>query len=122
MALNRLKAKVAQNQALLGAWVIHGNEGLTEVISSLGYDVVCLDLQHGSFADANTASLIRAIADRAVPFVRTLNGEDGNICRALDAGAMGIICPMVNTKADCESFVAACLYPPIGHRSCGMYR
>ena len=122
MALHRLKNKLARNKPLLGAWVVHGNACITELISSLGYDVVCIDLQHGSFGDGKTQNLIHAIGNNAVPFVRTMNGEDGVICRALDAGAMGIICPMVNTKEDCEKFVNACLYPPKGNRSFGAYR
>jgi 4-hydroxy-2-oxoheptanedioate aldolase len=58
----------------------------------------------------------------AVPMVRTPWNEPGVIMRLLDAGAYGVICPMVNNRADAEAFVAACRYPPDGIRSNGPYR
>ncbi len=58
----------------------------------------------------------------AVPLVRVSWNQPGEIMRALDAGAYGIICPMINDAAECSQFVQACRYPPDGYRSSGPTR
>lgn len=88
-----------------------------------GYDSLCIDMQHGQLDFSHVMEMLRAISTTdTVPLVRVPWNEPGIIGRALDAGAYGIICPMVNTKEECEQFVGACRYHPDGYRSRGPTR
>ena len=88
-----------------------------------GFDSLTIDLEHG-FAGFETAlTMIQAIAGAGVtPLARAPWNEPGIIMRLLDAGCLGIICPMVNERAEAERFVGACRYPPQGYRSLGPTR
>jgi 4-hydroxy-2-oxoheptanedioate aldolase len=89
----------------------------------MGFDWVCFDLQHGLLSFSHLLALIPAIsATKATPLVRVACNSASEIGRALDAGAHGVIVPMVNTAAEAASAVAACRYPPQGTRSCGPMR
>jgi len=88
-----------------------------------GWDSVTLDLQHGLLDYASAVPMLQAIhAAGAPPLARVPWNEPGVIMKMLDAGALGIICPMVNTRAECERFVGACYYAPRGYRSYGPTR
>ena len=88
-----------------------------------GWDSVTLDLQHGLIDYTQAVPMLQAIgAAGALPMVRVPWNEPGIIMKILDAGALGIICPMVNTRAECERFVGACYYTPCGYRSYGPTR
>ena len=89
-----------------------------EALASLGYDFVFVDLQHGAMDDAVARNMITAITTTdTTPIVRVPSNEPGAIMRALDAGALGVVCPLVNTGAEAAAFVEACFYPPEGGRS-----
>ena len=81
-------------------------------------------MQHGAGNINDAVPMLVAIqsAGDATPLVRVPWNDPGQIMRALDAGAMGIICPMINTKAEAEALVRAGRYPPMGERSFGPYR
>ena len=67
--------------------------------------------------------MLQAIATTdTVPLARSTWNDPAQIMRLLDAGAYGIICPMINTRAEAEAFVGACRYPPLGYRSLGPTR
>ena len=89
-----------------------------------GWDSVTIDMQHGAGNINDAVAMLVAIqsAGDATPLVRVPWNDPGQIMRALDAGAMGIICPMINTKAEAEALVRAGRYPPMGERSFGPYR
>ena len=88
-----------------------------------GYDSLTIDFQHG-FHDMQTAlAMLQAISTtEAVPLVRVPKNDPAWMQRLLDAGAFGVICPMVNTAEECERLVQACRYPPEGRRSLGPTR
>jgi 4-hydroxy-2-oxoheptanedioate aldolase len=87
-----------------------------------GFDTVIVDLQHGEATLADAAPMFEAIfRNGAVPGARVTHNEPGGIGRALDAGAMVIIVPMVNTADDARAAVGACRYAPQGTRSYGPY-
>lgn len=95
-----------------------------EVMAHQGWDALTIDMQHG-YADYNaTVSMLQAIATvpEVTPMVRVPWNEPGIIMRVLDAGAYGVICPMVSNREETERFVEACLYPPKGIRSFGPIR
>jgi 4-hydroxy-2-oxoheptanedioate aldolase len=94
-----------------------------EVVSASGCDWLCIDLQHGLISDDDMRAMVQAAAIRCTPvIVRVGWQEPAPIMRALDAGAQGVIVPMVNTAEEAEIAVGACRYPPRGFRSWGPLR
>ena len=94
-----------------------------ESLVNAGYDAGCVDGQHGVLGMADLLSSIAAVDGAGRPaLVRTPWNDPSWIMKALDGGASGIICPMVNTAAEAETFVATCHYAPRGHRSWGAHR
>ena len=94
-----------------------------EMVARAGFDTVSVDLQHG-LTDYQTAlSMLQAVDGLGLPTLcRVPWNEPGIIMKALDAGFTGIICPMVNTRAEAERFAGACRYAPAGYRSFGPTR
>ncbi|MGB8862035.1 MAG: aldolase/citrate lyase family protein, partial [Ilumatobacteraceae bacterium] len=104
----------------LGAWIFLREPLLSEAASKAGYDYVCIDLQHGLVGFEDLTAHLQAVAlGSAAPIVRVPWNEPWMIGRALDAGALGVIIPMVNTADEAARAVAACRYAPQGERSIG---
>lgn len=121
--MNALKTKWRSGQPALGAWLAIPNSYVAEAISRQGFDYVCVDLQHGMIDYPDATELILAIyAGGSVPIARVPSNDLGAINRMLDAGALGIIVPLIESVADVEAAVAACRYPPAGRRSYGPNR
>jgi len=94
-----------------------------ELIAHAGFDAVIVDLQHAPLDPKGMLAVLQAIAATpATPIVRVSWNHPPLVMQALDAGALGVIVPMVNTRADCEAFVRSCLYAPAGERSWGPVR
>jgi 4-hydroxy-2-oxoheptanedioate aldolase len=110
-------------RAATNAWLSLGSAPAAEVVAHQGWDSVTIDMQHG-YADVTTvvAMLTAVSATNVVPLVRVPWNEPGTVMRVLDAGAYGVICPNVDTRAQCEQFVGACRYAPLGYRSVGPRR
>ena len=88
------------------------------ILSDAGYDFLLFDTQHSALGDQAAAAADPGDArQQAAPVVRVAANEAYQICFALDAGARGIIAPMVNTSAEAEAMVRACRYFPLGNRS-----
>ena len=94
-----------------------------EAYAKLGWNSVTIDMQHGwwDYAGAVTALAVLQCAS-VTPFVRVPTNEPGVVGRMLDAGAAGIICPMINSVDDARNLVRNSLYPPLDERSCGPVR
>lgn len=110
---------------IYSAWSIMGSPLAVEFVASAGYDVVVVDCQHGVFDETTMVASLAAIAaspNRPRSIVRVAENNAAAIGKALDAGADGLICPMVSSAAECESFVRAASFPPLGERSYGMHR
>ena len=104
----------------LGAWLSLSDPLLAEVAATSGYDYVCVDMQHGMSDLGQVVAMLHAMARTpTVPIVRVPWNEQGIIGRVLDAGALGVIIPMVNSVEEAERAVAACRYTPAGTRSFG---
>src|SRR6478672_10624907 len=104
----------------LGGWLSLREPILAEAAGSSGYDYVCVDMQHGLADYEHTVVLLHALAGTpAVPIVRVPWNEQGIIGRVLDAGAMGVIIPMVNSPDEARRAVTACRFAPDGSRSFG---
>jgi 4-hydroxy-2-oxoheptanedioate aldolase len=103
-----------------GAWLALRDPYLAEVAATAGYDYVCVDMQHGLADLEQTMTMLHAMARTpAVPVVRVPWNEQGIIGRVLDAGALGVIIPMVNSPDEARRAVDACRYAPGGTRSIG---
>jgi len=110
-------------QAALGGWLTVPSSFSAEVMAHAGFDWLCVDLQHGVIDYQAAVTMLQAISTtQTVPFVRVPWNEPGVIMKALDAGAYGVVIPIVNTAAEAEAAVAACRYPPRGIRSHGPIR
>ena len=123
MRSNRALAAWRNGKRTIGVWLSLGNVHSAETLASLGFDWVCIDLQHGLLDYKDLTTMLPAIStSAATPMVRVPWNEPYEIMKALDAGAYGVIVPMVNDRAEAERAVAACRYPPDGSRSFGPIR
>jgi 4-hydroxy-2-oxoheptanedioate aldolase len=116
-----LSARLSTHDPLLGGWISLREPLAAEVASGAGYDYVCIDGQHGLHSYASISAHLTAIAagGTALPLVRVPWNEPGFLGQVLDAGAGGVIVPMVNTVEQAEAVVRACRYAPVGARSFG---
>jgi 4-hydroxy-2-oxoheptanedioate aldolase len=121
--LNPLREAWSAGGTAFGLWsVVPGSFG-AEILSGTGVDYVCVDQQHGVIGYDAMVPMLQAIdAGGAAPITRVLSGDPYRIMKSLDAGAWGVIVPLVNSAADAERAVAACRYPPRGVRSYGPSR
>lgn len=123
MRANTTKAKWRRGEVTYGAWLSIPSSFSAEVVAHQGFDWVCIDMQHGVIDYQVAVTMLQAISlSDATPFVRVPWNEFGIIGRMLDAGAMGIIIPMVNTPEEAAAAVSACRYAPAGSRSYGPTR
>lgn len=111
-------------RAARNAWLTIGDAHLAEMVAAKGRtEAVTLDLQHGIVDQAAAVNVIRAIAVHGkAPLVRLPALDAAVAAYMLDAGAAGVIAPMIETVAEAEALVAACRYPPRGRRSHGPTR
>ncbi|NND74632.1 MAG: aldolase [Ilumatobacter sp.] len=110
----------ADGGSALGVWLSVPSPVTAEAAARTGFDYVCIDTQHGAIDDSDTVPMIQAILlGGSRPIVRVPWNEPGVIGKALDAGAHGVIVPMVNSVAEAEAAVRACRYAPAGARSYG---
>jgi len=123
MRENRLRSLWAADRAALNGWLAIANSFSAEVMAHQGWDTLTIDLQHGVIDYAQMVTMLQAISTTAtVPIVRVPWLEAGAIMKALDAGAYGVICPMVNTRDDAARLVSWVRYAPQGTRSFGPIR
>lgn len=123
MRPNRLREIWAQGGAVINGWLAIANSFSAETMAHQGWDSLTIDLQHGVVDYAGMVPMLQAISTTpTVPVVRVPWLEPGIIMKTLDAGAYGVICPMVNTRADAEKLVAYTHYAPQGTRSFGPVR
>ena len=107
-------------EASLGGWVESGSPNITEVIGYLGFDWVGVDGQHGLGSYMDMLHSLQALDVTGTPaFVRVGRNDALDICRALDAGAQGIVVPVVNTAEEAAAVVDAAKFAPEGSRSFG---
>jgi len=123
MSENSLPAIWALGGAALGGWLTIPSSFSAEIMAHGGFDWVCVDMQHGMIDFSQLVPMLQGMASSGTtPLVRVPRNEPGIIGKSLDAGAWGIIVPMVNTRQEAEAAVAACRYAPLGHRSYGPLR
>jgi len=120
MKTNPVKQKLKAGEPTFGSWLSLGNLYATRVFARLGWDWLTLDIEHGPIDWSQAAAIFAAIADAGcVPLARVPEGSHHYIKRVLDAGAWGIVVPMVDTVEQARTAIAAAKYPPEGNRSVG---
>lgn len=120
---NKVKQLWDAGKPAVNGWLAIPNSFSAEVMAQAGWDSVTVDLQHGVQDYMSMVQCFQAMQVHPVlPMVRVPWNEPGIIGKVLDAGAYGVICPMVNTRAEAEAFVSYVRYPPAGKRSNGPIR
>ena len=107
----------------IGSWITLPSEAVAEILSSADFEWLVIDLEHTIIDFEKAEQLIRTIdLNGCKPLVRVSSHDGTQIKRVLDAGAKGIIAPMVETKEEGMKILEACYYPPIGKRGMGLAR
>ena len=123
MIANRLKQLWAEGKPTLNGWCSIGSPFSAEIMAAQGFDSVTVDVQHGALDYSDALPMLQAMrASGAVLLARAPWLDPAIIMKLLDAGAYGIICPMVNTAEEAARFVSYLRYPPLGERSFGPTR
>ena len=123
MSFMKLPKKFTSNSTAFGCWLKVPSSITAEIAALSGFDYVCIDMQHG-FSDRNDLiPMLQAIQPHSPRAIVRVPGNDPSVIGwALDAGATGVIVPLVNSAEEAERAVRACLYPPMGNRSMGPTR
>jgi 2-keto-3-deoxy-L-rhamnonate aldolase RhmA len=118
-----LKQQLKNRELTIGSWITLGNTSIAEILANAGYDWLVVDLEHTTISLDQAGELIRTIELSGVPsLVRLTSNDENQIKRVMDAGATGIVVPMVKNVDDAKSAVAATRYPPLGNRGIGLAR
>ena len=123
MKENKALAAWRRDEQTIGCWLSVANAYTAEAMARMGFDWLCVDLQHGIIDYTDLAYMLPAISNGdTTPLVRVPWNEPYEIMKVLDAGAYGVIVPMVNNREEAQQAVMACRYPPDGFRSFGPIR
>jgi 2-keto-3-deoxy-L-rhamnonate aldolase RhmA len=120
-----LREAIAAGRTTIGSWVTLAHPGTAEVMAASGFDWLVIDVEHGGYDLETATALIRAmqaVQPSCQPLVRITQNDTLEIRRCLDAGAYGVIVPMINTREAAQQAVAAAHYPPKGVRGYGFTR
>ena len=122
MRANPIRQLWAEGKWVLNAWCAIPSPFAAEVMANLGWDSVTVDMQHGVNDYQSAVGMFQAISTTdAAPMARVPWNDPAIVMKMLDAGAYGLICPLVNSAEEAERFAKACRYPPRGYRSSGPY-
>lgn len=118
-----IRQKLKAGDVSIGSWMQIPSADVAEVMGKAGYDWVAVDLEHGAFSQDNLPDVFRALElGGTVPFARVAQASKKDIKCALDAGAKGIILPMIEMAEQLENALSWAYYPPKGTRGVGYCR
>jgi 2-dehydro-3-deoxyglucarate aldolase len=121
--MTNLKTKLKERQTTIGSWITLAHPAIAEIMAKAGFDWLAVDMEHSVITIREAEELIRVIdLCDVVPLVRLSANDPVQIKRVMDAGAHGVIVPMVNSAAEAEQAVLAVRYPPQGARGVGLAR
>jgi 2-dehydro-3-deoxyglucarate aldolase len=121
--IKSIRQSLAANQPSLGSWMQIPHASVAEIMGQAGYDWVAIDMEHGAISIAQLPDLFRALElGGTLPLVRLAHGQPKDCKQALDAGAGGVIVPMVETAHQLIMVRDACRWPPAGTRGVGFSR
>ena len=123
MQQNKLRQMFNDGVPILNGWLSIASPFSAEIMSAQGFDSLTIDVQHGALDYTDLLPMFQAMkASPSVLMARVPWLDPAPIMKSLDAGAMGIICPMINNRAEAEEFASYMRYPPRGQRSYGPTR
>ncbi|HJP53010.1 MAG: aldolase/citrate lyase family protein [Pseudomonadales bacterium] len=123
MRKNTALEKWRAGEQTIGAWLSLSNTHIAEMMANAGFDWLCIDLQHGLLDYTDLLHMLPAISTTdTIPIVRVSGNDPKEIMKVLDAGALGVIVPLVNNREEASTAIEACRYPPDGSRSFGPMR
>jgi len=123
MITNPVKQKLKEGRITFGSWITLAHTAIAEIMAKSGFEWLAIDMEHSVIGIQDVEPLIQVIeASGCVPLVRLSSNDPVLTKRVMDAGAYGVIVPMVNTRDDAERAVRAVKYPPEGERGVGLYR
>jgi len=118
-----LKQRLANNELTIGSWVTLGHPSIAEIMARAGFDWLVIDAEHSAIELSEVQLLIQAMDVADCPAIVRLTSNDANqIKRVMDAGANGVMVPLINSAADAEAAVRHTYYPPRGTRGVGLAR
>jgi 2-dehydro-3-deoxyglucarate aldolase len=121
--INAIRKGLASYQPSVGSWMQIPHASVAEIMGQAGYDWVAVDMEHGAISIHQLPDLFRALElGGTLPLVRLAHGHPKDCKQALDAGAGGVIVPMVETAAQLIAVRNACRWPPAGTRGVGFSR
>jgi len=117
------KGLLNKNKPVIGSWITLAHPAIAEIMANAGFDWLAIDLEHSVITIREAEELIRVIdLTGVIPLVRLTSNNPDIIKRVMDAGANGIIVPMVNSAIEAEIAVKSIKYPPKGTRGVGLAR
>jgi 4-hydroxy-2-oxoheptanedioate aldolase len=120
---NRVRELWAAGKPVINSWCGIPSSFSAEVMAHAGWDSLVVDMQHGMIDYQMMVTMLQGISTTdTTPMVRVPWNDPAHIQKALDAGAYGIVCPMINNRAEAEKFVGSMRYAPVGYRSSGPIR
>lgn len=118
-----MKRKLSSRELSLGSWITLAHPAIAEIMCKAGFEWLVVDLEHSVITVREAEELIRVIdLCGSVPLVRLSANDPIQIKRMMDAGARGVIVPMVNSREEAEQAVRSVYYPPRGARGVGLAR
>lgn len=121
--MNKLKQQWNNGEIVVNGWLQIPHAFSAEIMAKQPWDALTIDMQHGMMEFSETLAMLQVLNyNKPSALVRVPICDPVMIMKVLDAGAEGIICPLVSNKEECEKFVNSCYYPPIGNRSFGPLR
>ena len=121
--MDNLKSKLRNKELTIGSWITFSDPAIAEIMAKSGFDWLAVDMEHSGLSFGQAQEIIRIIdLCGVVPLVRVMENNADLIKRFMDAGAHGIIVPLVNSRNDAERAVNAVKYPPLGTRGVGLSR
>lgn len=117
---NTVKQKLLEGKQVVGGTIYTSDPNIYCAMAESGFDFLWIEMQHSPLMYDDVAKMIWACKDApAIPFIRIPNATEGDIQKATDIGALGIVVPMVHTVEEAQDAVKYAKYPPIGRRSRG---
>lgn len=116
---NTVKQKLARGEQVVGGTVGTADVDVYCAMAGAGFDFLWIEMQHSALTYAQVATMIRACPGPALPFIRVPDATEGDIQKAVDIGALGVIVPMVDTVEKIRNAITFAKYPPVGKRSQG---
>ena len=123
MEENTFKKRLNARKLMIGSWITLGHPAIAEIMAKSGFEWLTIDMEHSAITLDQAQQLIQIISLYGItPLVRVGDNNPNIIKRVMDAGAYGVIVPMVNTADDAVNAVRAVKYPPVGSRGVGLAR